>query len=207
MAFDAGMLASAVAEIADAAVGGRVDRINQPTRDEVVLILRTRDGARRLLINAGPNNPRMGFTSGQADNPDRPPMFCVVLRKQIAGARIVAVRQYGFERAAEIELDGRDELGFECKRFLIAEVMGKYSNLILTDEKKRVIASLKLVDFTTSSKRQVLPGMLYEMPPAQEKLDPMQIGEADFENFYFGGFIDLFHCFFSCSMNHSDTSG
>lgn len=182
MAFDAGMLASAVAEIADAAVGGRVDRINQPTRDEVVLILRTRDGARRLLINAGPNNPRMGFTSGQADNPDRPPMFCVILRKQIAGARIVAVRQYGFERAAEIELDGRDELGFECKRFLIAEVMGKYSNLILTDEKKRVIASLKLIDFTTSSKRQVLPGMLYEMPPAQEKLDPMQIGEADFDS-------------------------
>ena len=80
MAFDAGMLAAVVHEIGEVAVGGRVDRINQPTRDELVIILRTHDGGRRLLINAGPNNPRMGFTSAQADNPDRPPMFCVVLR-------------------------------------------------------------------------------------------------------------------------------
>ncbi len=184
MAFDAGMLAAAVCEISRVAVGGRVDRINQPTRDEVVFVLRTQDGARRLLINAGPNNPRMGFTSAQADNPERPPMFCVVLRKQISGARIVAVRQYGFERAAEIELDARDELGFDCKRYLIAEVMGKYSNLILTDEKKKVIASLKLVDFTTSSKRQVLPGMSYEMPPAQDKLDPMCAEDKDFDRLF-----------------------
>ncbi len=180
MAFDAGMLAASVYEISKAAVGGRVDRINQPTRDEVVLILRTHEGAKRLLINAGPNNPRMGFTAAQADNPEKPPMFCVVLRKQISGARIAAVRQYGFERAAEIELDARDELGFDCKRFLIAEVMGKYSNLILTDEKKKVISSLKLVDFTTSSKRQVLPGMSYEMPPAQDKLDPLTATVEDF---------------------------
>ncbi|MBE6600604.1 MAG: fibronectin/fibrinogen-binding protein [Ruminococcaceae bacterium] len=181
MAFDAGMLAACVHEIARDAVGGRIDRINQPTRDEVVLILRTQNGARRLLINAGPNNPRLGFTAAQADNPDKPPMFCIVLRKQIAGARIVAVRQFGFERACEIELDARDELGFDTKRFLIAEVMGKYSNLILTDEKKKVISSLKLVDFTTSSKRQVLPSMTYEMPPAQDKLDPMTASAEDFD--------------------------
>ncbi len=181
MAFDAGMLAACVHEIARDCVGGRIDRINQPTRDEVVLILRTANGARRLLINAGPNNPRLGFTSAQADNPDKPPMFCIVLRKQVAGARIVAVRQYGFERACELELDGRDELGYDTKRYLIAEVMGKYSNLILTDEKKKVISSLKLVDFTTSSKRQVLPGMTYEMPPVQEKLDPMSSNYEDFD--------------------------
>lgn len=181
MAFDAGMLAACVHEIALDAVGGRIDRINQPTRDEVVLILRTQNGARRLLINAGPNNPRLGFTSAQADNPDKPPMFCIVLRKQIAGARIVAVRQYGFERACELELDARDELGFDTKRFLIAEVMGKYSNLILTDEKKKVISSLKLVDFTTSSKRQILPGMTYEMPPSQDKLDPMTVSAEEFD--------------------------
>ncbi len=181
MAFDAGMLAACVHEIARDTVGGRIDRINQPTRDEVVLILRTQNGARRLLINAGPNNPRIGFTSAQADNPDKPPMFCIVLRKQIAGARIVAVRQYGFERACELELDARDELGYDTKRFLIAEVMGKYSNLILTDEKKKVISSLKLVDFTTSSKRQILPGMTYEMPPAQEKLDPMSSTADEFD--------------------------
>ena len=175
------MLAASLCEVASAAVGGRIDRINQPTRDEVVMILRTAVGPRRLLINAGPNNPRIGFTAAQADNPERPPMFCVVLRKQIAGARIAAVRQYGFERAAELELDARDEMGFDCKRYLIAEIMGKYSNLILTDEKKKVIASLKLVDFTTSSKRQVLPGMSYEMPPAQDKIDPLTATEADFD--------------------------
>ena len=184
MAFDAGMLAASVYEISRDAVGGRVDRINQPTRDEVVLVLRTKEGARRLLINAGPNNPRIGFTSAQADNPDKPPMFCIVLRKQIAGARIIAVRQYGFERAAEIELLARDELGFEAKRYLIAEIMGKYSNLILTDENKKVIASLKLVDFTTSSKRQVLPGMSYEMPPLQDKLDPTAAENDGFDRAY-----------------------
>ena len=184
MAFDAGMLSAVVSEINKLASGARVDKVNQPSRDEVVISLRSFSGGLKLLINAGPNNPRMGFTSAAADNPDKPPMFCVLLRKNLLGARLVSATQIGFERAALLEFSARDELGFECTRYLIAEVMGKYSNLILTDGAKKIIAPMKIVDFTTSSKRQVLPGMTYENPPLQDKRDPTLTSEEEFTSLF-----------------------
>ncbi len=180
MAYDAGMLAASVFELNSIAAGARVEKVNQPSRDEVVLVLRTHDGNIKLMINAGPNNPRMGITAMAPDNPDKPPMFCVLLRRHLAGARLVSVTQLGFERAARLEFASHDEMGFDTTRCLIAEVMGKYSNLILTDGEGKIISAMKIVDFTTSSKRQVLPGMSYEMPPPQDKLDPTTATEADF---------------------------
>ena len=147
MAFDAGMLSAVVNELNTLASGSRVEKINQPSRDEVVISLRSFSGTFKLLINAGPNNPRMGFTGAAADNPDKPPMFCVLLRKNLLGAKLSSITQIGFERAAILEFDARDELGFDCKRRLIAEVMGKYSNLILTDGEKKIISAMKIVDF------------------------------------------------------------
>ncbi len=180
MAFDAGMLSAVVREINELALGGRIDKINQPSKDEIILNIRSASGNFKLLINAGPNNPRLGFTSSAADNPDKPPMFCVLLRRHISGARLSSVTQLGFERAAIFEFASRDELGFDCTRRLIAEVMGKYSNLILTDGDGKIISALKIVDFTTSSKRQVLPGMRYEEPPKQDKHDPTSATKEEF---------------------------
>lgn len=174
MAFDAGMLACTLAEIRNLSLGARIEKVFQPERDEIVLQMRSLEGGRRLLINAGSNNPRIGFTGEQKENPMPPPMLCMLLRKHLQGAKLTDVRQEGFERVATLEFETRDEMGFDCKRRLIAELMGKYSNLIFTDGDGKVLAALRTVDFTTSSRRQVLPGMTYELPPRQEKLDPIQ---------------------------------
>ena len=172
MAFDAGMLSCVIHELKSVAQGGRIEKIYQPERDEIILQMRTLVGGRRLLINAGSNCPRIGFTSAQRENPMQAPMFCMLLRKHLTGACLTEIEQAGFERVVTLTFDTRDEMGFECKKYLVAEVMGKYSNLIFCNEQMKVIAALKTVDFTTSSLRQVLPGMTYELPPAQDKLDP-----------------------------------
>ena len=180
MAFDAGMLACVVHEIALVARGGRIEKIYQPERDEIILQMRTTCGGKRLLINAGSNCPRISFTSVSKENPMQAPMFCMLLRKHLTGACLSEIEQLGFERVVKLTFDTRDEMGFECKKYLIAEVMGKYSNLIFADEKLKVISALKTIDFTTSSLRQVLPGMTYELPPAQNKLDPTQTNYGEF---------------------------
>ena len=180
MAFDAGMLSCVIHELKNVAQGGRIEKIYQPERDEIILQMRTFAGGRRLLINAGSNCPRIGFTSAQRENPMQAPMFCMLLRKHLTGACLTEIEQLGFERVAKLTFDTRDEMGFECKKYLIAEVMGKYSNLIFCNEQMKVISALKTVDFTTSSLRQVLPGMTYELPPAQEKLDPTKTNFDEF---------------------------
>lgn len=173
MAFDAGMLACVINEIKTLSGGARIEKVYQPSRDELVLQMRSYEGGKKLLINAGGNNPRIGFTDTPRENPQNPPMFCMLLRKYLNGAKLTDVYQAGFERVAFFEFLTRDEMGFECKRILIAEIMGKYSNLIFADGDMKIISSLKAVDFTTSSLRQVLPGMRYELPPKQDKRDPL----------------------------------
>jgi len=173
MAFDAGMLACVINEIKTLSGGARIEKVYQPSRDELVLQMRAHEGGKKLLINAGGNNPRIGFTDTPRENPQNPPMFCMLLRKYLNGAKLTDVYQSGFERVVFFEFLTRDEMGFECKRVLIAEIMGKYSNLIFADGDMKIISSLKAVDFTTSSLRQVLPGMRYELPPKQDKRDPL----------------------------------
>lgn len=183
MAFDAGMLASVINEIKKCALGARIEKVYQPAADELIFQMRSFEGGRRLLINAGGNNPRVGFTEAARENPQNPPMFCMLLRKHLSGAKLSDIRQAGFERVVTFEFETRDEMGFECRRYLIAEIMGKYSNLIFTDENKKIISSMKTVDFTTSSLRQVLPGMTYELPPTQNKKDPIEETRQGFADF------------------------
>ena len=187
MAFDAGFLACVAAQIEKIGLGGRVEKVYQPERDTVVLQMRTFEGGNRLLINAGSANPRIGFTAIPMENPQNPPQFCVLLRKHLSGAKLVEVRQIGFERVLVLTFETRDEMGYPCLRRLVAEVMGKYSNLIFTDGGEKIIAVLRPVDFTTSSKRQVLPGMRYEMPPAQDKTDPLTVTRAEFSALFAKG--------------------
>ena len=183
MAFDAGMLACMVHEIRTVALGGRIEKVMQPERDEIILQLRSTEGGKRLLINAG-TGPRMGFTDLARENPAQAPMFCMLLRKHLTGARLADIRQEGFERVVTLEFDTRDEMGFACTRRIVAEIMGKYSNLIFTDGEGKIISALKTVDFSTSAQRQVLPGMRYELPPAQDKDNPLEVDFARFAELY-----------------------
>ncbi|MBQ8836996.1 MAG: NFACT family protein [Clostridia bacterium] len=181
MAFDSGMIFAVVNEINSRAADAKVEKIQQPQKDEIVITLHsaaTRENL-RLAINAGANNPKISFTDTQKENPASPPMLCMLLRKQLGGGKLISAKQVGFDRIVELEFASRDEMGFAVTRYIIVEIMGKYSNLIFTDENKRVITALKLIDFSTSRMRQILPGMTYEMPPSQDKRDIFSVTEGE----------------------------
>lgn len=173
MAFDAGMVRAISIELERELGDAKIEKINQPEKDEIVLLMHTRNGQKRLTLSASANNPRVYISSVAKENPSVPPLFCTLLRKQIGGARLAYIKQIGFERAIELALDSHDELGYPERRYIIVEIMGRYSNIILTDGNKKIINAIKQVDISTSTKRQVLPGMLYELPPAQDKRDPL----------------------------------
>ena len=174
MAYDAGMLRAVIGEINRAAGdGAKLEKIYQPARDEVTLTLRLGKSVRRLVINAGTSSPRIALSDLSRENPVAAPMFCMLLRKHLAGARLLRCEQIGFERAARLVFAGYDEMGYATEKVLVAEVMGKYSNLMLLDAEERIVAVLRPVDFTTSRLRQVLPGMKYELPPPQDKASPI----------------------------------
>lgn len=180
MAFDAGMVHAVASELELKLSGGRVEKVNQPEKDEIVLLVHSGRENYKLSICAGANNPRILLTSKSKENPATPPQFCTALRKYLTGARILSVKQMGFERVIEICFDSRDEMGFYKPMTLYCEVMGKYSNIIFCDENKRIVSVIRPVDFTTSQKRQVLPGMQYELPPPQDKLDPREVTKEKF---------------------------
>lgn len=180
MAFDAGMLACALSELRRTALGARIEKVYQPERDEILLQMRSFEGGKRLLINAGSNNPRICFTEIPKENPQNPPMFCMLLRKYLQGAKLCEISQAPFDRVAFLCFDTRDEMGFECKRYLIAELMGKYSNLIFADGDKKIITALRTTDFSFDSVRQLLPGMTYTLPSSAGKIDPLTTDESTF---------------------------
>ena len=172
MAFDAGMVRAITTELNTKLAGARVEKIHQPEKDELLLLLHAGRENLRLTISASVNNPRIHLTTIAKENPAAPPLFCTLIRKHLTGAKLLMLEQMGFERVIRLSFQARDEMGFHYTVRLYAEIMGKYSNLILTDESDKVLGAVKPVDFTTSQKRQVLPGMQYELPPAQDKIDP-----------------------------------
>lgn len=175
MAYDAGMLTVVLKEISDACLGLRVEKIHQPTKDEVVLLMR----GKRLSLNVGSVCPRIALTEITKDNPASPPMFCMLLRKHLCPAVLLQVEQCGFDRVCRLTFSGRDEMGFLSEKHLYAELMGKYSNLIVTDDKEKIIAVLKPVDFSDSEVRQLLPGLTYRLPAAPAKKNPLLATEAE----------------------------
>lgn len=179
MPLDAVTLRAALGELDEGLAGGRIEKVYQPDREEVVLAIRGKAGAKRLLVSVSAAAPRIHLIGSSPENPASPPMFCMLLRKHIQGAKIVSVSQPALERMAVIELDATDELGVPCKKYLNIELMGKYSNLILQGEDGRVIDAIHRVDGDISGKRQVLPGLFYRLPPAQEgKVDPLTVSGA-----------------------------
>ena len=176
MPLDAICLSGIVREIRTALVGLRVEKVQQPARDQVVLSFR---GSRRLLLCAGASQARIHLTAAVRENPAAAPMFCMLLRKHLGGGRLTAIDQPDLERVVILTLETADELGEQARRRLVLECMGRHSNLILLDGQDRIIDCLRRVDMEMSEKRQVLPGLFYRLPPAQEKGDPLAISGED----------------------------
>lgn len=171
MALDGIFLYHLKNEISEFAVDSRVDKVHQPSRDEIVLTLRSRQGSRRLLISCNADSARMHFTDFPPENPAKPPMFCLLLRKRLTGAWITGIEQEDLERVIKINFSGTDELGDKTSYCLVAEIMGKYSNIIFLDSNGKIIDSVKRVDESKSHIRSVLPGVSYVSPPKQDKLN------------------------------------
>lgn len=178
MPLDAICLGAVTEELNHVLTGCRVEKVYQPDRDEIVLQTRGQGGARRLLVSIAAGAPRVHFIDAARENPATPPMFCMLLRKHVQGAKIAAVVQPAVERMLTIELDTTDEMGVACKKHLVCELMGKHSNVILCGEDNRIIDAMRRVDGDLSGKRQVLPGLFYRLPPAQEKHDPFALSGA-----------------------------
>lgn len=159
---------------------GKIEKVLQPQNDEIDLIVHHGRSSRRLILNVGPNAPRLQLSDVAKENPLKAPMFCMLLRKYFLGARIVGVEQLGFDRIAVFNVACYDEMGFQVEKKIICEIMGKYANLIITDSEWKILAAMKIIDFAASTVRQVLPGMKYQIPAQQNKLSPLEIDEELF---------------------------
>ena len=177
MPLDAICLQAVVEELRPQLLNLRIDKVQQPARDQVILLLR---GNKRLLLNAGANAPRIQLTETARDNPAEPPMFCMLLRKHLVGARVAGITQPPLERLVRLELDITDDFGQPGKRTLVLEAMGRRSNLILLDGEGRIIDCMRRVDADMSAQRQVLPGLYYEPPASVGRLPITEESEEGF---------------------------
>ncbi len=177
MALDGVFLRQIKKELEQVAVGARVDKIYQPNKEEIVLFLRTRSDCHKLLLSVRANSPRVHFTNYAIENPKTPPMFCMLLRKKLSGAKLLEIRQPELERMLYLDFAAFNELGDNVVITLVIEIMGKYSNLVILDENEKIVDSLKRVDAEMSSKRMVLPGLKYQLPPSQDKICMLQDAE------------------------------
>lgn len=180
MAFDAFFLSGVLEELRKTALGARVEKIHQPARDTVILLLRCQEGRQRLLIAANPTAPRLHLTSANPENPDQPPMFCMLLRKHLSGGKLTAVEQPPMERLVRLTFQCTDELGDQVNRYLVAELMGRTTNIYLLSADGRILDCLRRVGLDDTAKRQALPGLYYQAPEPVGKQNPEEMGEADF---------------------------
>ena len=178
MPLDALCLTAVAEELRRAVVGGKIDKIYQPTRDEIVLFLRGQGENLKLLLSANPGHPRAHLTALNRENPDKPPMFCMLLRKHLLGGRILGLNQPPLERILDFKLETIDELGDRVERRLVLEAMGRSANLILLDGEGRIIDCIRRIDGDLSrGQRQVLPGLFYRLPAPPAKLNPFTLDE------------------------------
>ena len=176
MALDGAFLYLTAAEIREALPDARVEKISQPSREEIVMAMRFRGGSRKLLLSANANSPRIHFTELSLENPPAPPMFCMLMRKHLNGGKLTAVRQSGLDRVLALDFETVNELGDRVVLSLVIEIMGRHSNIILIQPDGRIIDAIKRVSGEVSSVRLVLPGLHYQAPPPQEKLCLLEAG-------------------------------
>ena len=172
MAFDAFFLKAVVEEIREKTAGARIEKIHQPSRDTVILLLKTYEGRQKLMVVANPTAPRLHLTTASPENPAEPPMFCMLLRKHLSGARLVEISQPPMERCVTFTFDCIDEMGDQVQKKLVAELMGRTCNLYLLGPDGRIIDCLRRVGLDETSKRPALPGMFYQSPESITKENP-----------------------------------
>ncbi|SDZ16871.1 Predicted component of the ribosome quality control (RQC) complex, YloA/Tae2 family, contains fibronectin-binding (FbpA) and DUF814 domains [Proteiniborus ethanoligenes] len=176
MSFDGVVVKSVVFELYNLLNNGRIEKVHQPEKDELILSIRSNNANYKLLISASSSNPRVYVTEEAKSNPMTPPMFCMLLRKHIQGGKIIDIYQSSMDRVLYFDIQSLDELGILATKTLIVEIMGKHSNIILIDKYSgKIIDSIKRVPASLSSIRQVLPGLQYIEPPLQDKLLPNDI--------------------------------
>ena len=181
MAFDATFLSAVLQEIRQLQ-DVRIDKIHQPSRDTVLLHLKHREGRAKLLFAANPASPRLHLTESSPENPPEPPMFCMLLRKHLSGARLADITQLPMERCAIFTFDCLDEMGYPVQKKLVAELMGRTCNLYLLSPEGRIIDCLRRIGLDESSKRAALPGLNYQSPDPVEKIDPLTLEKEDYVN-------------------------
>lgn len=171
MALDGITLGLVKNELKTYILGSKIEKIHQPSRNELVFILRTRNGGYRLYLSCDGQSPRVHLTRYNLENPKVPPMICMLLRKRLCGATLTDIKQIKNDRILVFEFDGTTEIGDKTKYYVICEIMGQRSNIILCDNDYKIIDAIKRVDEEKSSVREILPGLRYELPPLQEKCD------------------------------------
>ena len=176
MAFDAFFLSAVLEEVRTKCIGARIDKIHQPSRDTLILHMHSREFRTKLLFAANPTAPRLHLTTASPENPAEPPMFCMLLRKHLMGAKLAEVSQPPMERTATFTFDCTDEMGFPVRKKLVAELMGRTCNLYLLSHEGRIIDCLRRIGLDESAKRAALPGLMYQEPEAVTKLHPLKEG-------------------------------
>lgn len=180
MAFDGITISNIIHELNNTITGGRIYKISQPETDEILLTVKTSLGQYRLVLSANASLPLAYLTEENKPAPATAPNFCMLLRKHLGNGRIIAITQPGFERIIDIEVEHLNELGDLCRKHIIAEFMGKHSNIILCDDNSTILDSIKHISAQTSSVREVLPGRPYFIPNTANKLNPLEADKAHF---------------------------
>ena len=191
MAFDATFLSAVMGEIQSRTREARVDKIHQPSRDTVILQLKCRDGREKLLFALNPTAPRLHLTAATPENPPEPPMFCMLLRKHLLGARLIRMHQIPMERCAFFIFDCIDEMGDHVEKTLVAELMGRTCNLYLLSPEGRIIDCLRRIGLDESSKRAALPGLMYQLPGQITKENPTDWEICNYVNLLCNPGMDL----------------
>ena len=181
MAFDSAVMTAVVAELSAKLTSGRISKIYQPLPDEIALLIYAAGENHRLLLTANARFARLHLTRTEKKNPPAPPTFCMLLRKYIEGGRIMAISQVGRERICRIRIGVTDELGNPAEYILVAEIMGKHSNLMLLSPQGRIVDAVRRVTEEVNRHREILPGLAYIAPPPTEKLDPGALTAAQLE--------------------------
>ena len=169
------MMRATLNEFTESFPEAKIEKVLQPANDEIDIVLHHQRRSSRLLFNVGPNAPRLQLTEKVKENPLKAPMFCMFLRKRLLGARITSVTQPSFDRIAKFTVSGYDDMGFPTEMMIVCEIMGKYANFILLDGDEKIISALKMIDFSASTIRQILPGLKYQAPAMQDKIIPLEI--------------------------------
>ena len=180
MAFDGITVSAIKAEIEDKILGGRIDKVYQPEKDEIILGIRSMGQAYKLLLTSNASNPKFHFTQTNPSNPMTPPLFCMVMRKHLQSGKIIKIEQPDFDRILNIYVESLNELGVYSVKKLVLEIMGRHSNIILTDENNTILDCIKHIGHDTSSVREVLPGREYTLPPSQGKINTLELDNNNF---------------------------